>query len=62
MPINTFLEPAHLQDVNMVLSGREKHKTIIEMEKSQIPIYSSKLEGLLNKQFDKYNLNGIYRV
>ena len=45
----------------MVLRAGE-HKTVIEMEKSQMSIYSSKLKGLLNRQIDKDKLNGIYRV
>ena len=44
------------------LAGRGKHKTLIDMNKSQMSIYSSKLKGLLNKQLDKDKLNGIYRV
>ena len=51
----------HLQEflahVNMVL-----HQTVIEMDKSQMSIYSSKLKGLLNKQLSKDKLNGIYSV
>ena len=39
MSINTFLQPAYSQDVNELgsehgLTGREKHKTVIEMDKS----------------------------
>ena len=44
------------------LAGSVKRKTVIEMDKSQMFIYSSKLKGLLNKQLDKDNINGIYRV
>ena len=35
------------------LAGRGKHKTVIEMDKSQMSIYSSKLKGWINKQLDK---------
>ena len=34
------------------LAGREKHKTVTEMDKSQMSIYSSKLKCLLDKQLD----------
>ena len=42
------------------LAGRGKHKTVTEMDKSQMSTYSSKLKGLLNKQLDKDKLIEIY--
>ena len=62
MSINTFLQPAYLQDLNMVLLAGGNIKQLTEMGKSQVSIYSSKLKSLLNKQLDKDKLNGIYRV
>ena len=56
MSINTFIQPAYLQDLNigLLVGGNTKS----EMHKSQMSIYSSKLKGLPNKN----KLNGVYRV
>ena len=60
MSINTFLQAAYPQDVNMVLLAGGIQSS--EMHKSQMSSYSLKLKGLLNKQSDKDKLKGIYRV
>ena len=60
MSIDTFLQPANPQDVDMVLIAGETQNS--EMLKSQISINSSKLKGFLNKQLDKDKMNGISRL
>ena len=66
MSLNTFLQSAYPPAGCQLgsehgLAGRGKHKTVIEMDKSQLTMYWSKLKGLPNKQLNKDKLNGMYR-